>query len=171
MQLKPATSLNTTRALALSASFMALLTLGQAAQAACPSVSTASRYVITGAEVTDLKTGLVWARCSLGQTWSGSACTGTASTHTHQDALTLANSASGWRLPNVKELASIADKGCLSPAIDVVAFPNTSANAYWSSTAYVGYPSYAWFVEFGNGDVGYNFRSNSSRVRLVRASQ
>ena len=29
----------------------------------------ASRYATSGAEVTDKETGLVWQRCSVGQTW------------------------------------------------------------------------------------------------------
>ncbi|MCX8521150.1 MAG: DUF1566 domain-containing protein, partial [Rhodoferax sp.] len=82
------------------------------AQADCPTWPTADRFNQNGAEVTDRRTGLVWARCSLGQSWNGSTCTGTASTHTHEQALAQAQTAnvggaSGWRLPNVKELASL----------------------------------------------------------------
>lgn len=144
-----------------------------AAQAACPSTPTANRfsYSANGAEVTDSKTGLVWARCSVGQSWSGSACTGTASTHTHEQALQLAQAASGWRLPNVKELSSIADKGCQSPAIDSAAFPATPGNKYWSSSPYVGDASDAWFVEFDLGYVYSIYHASPHSVRLVRASQ
>jgi Protein of unknown function (DUF1566) len=82
-----------------------------------------------------------------------------------------ADSATGWRLPNVKELASLADKGCQSPAIDSTAFPSTPSSWYWSSSPYVGYSGNAWNVGFGGGLVsGYN-RYGSSQVRLVRASQ
>jgi len=46
----------------------------------------------------------------LGQTWAnaGSSCTGTASTYTHEQAPAYAKTQTGWRLPNVKELASLA---------------------------------------------------------------
>jgi hypothetical protein len=142
------------------------------AHAACPSWPTAERFVVNGAEVTDQRTGLVWARCSVGQSWSGSACTGTAITLTHESALAHAQSQSGWRLPNVKELASLADKGCQSPAIDSVAFPNTPGNWYWTSSPYVGGSVFAWSVYFNEGSVnGGVYRYSNVQVRLVRASQ
>jgi hypothetical protein len=147
------------------------------AHAACPSWPTADRFTISGDEVTDKRTGLVWKRCSEGQTLSGSSCTGTAASYTHEQALARAKSANtadsptGWRLPNVKELASLADKGCQSPAIDSTAFPSTPSSWYWSSSPYVGYSASAWFVRFFNGDVNSYGRGYGSRVRLVRASQ
>jgi hypothetical protein len=147
------------------------------AHAACPSWPTADRFTISGEEVTDTRTGLVWKRCSEGQTLSGSSCTGTATTYTHEQALAraksvnTANSATGWRLPNVKELASLADKGCQSPAIDSTAFPSTPSNWYWSSSPYVGNSDYAWGVDFYYGGVNGYGRNNGNRVRLVRASQ
>lgn len=144
-----------------------------AAYAVCPSTPTASRFSFNAAgdEVTDSKTGLVWARCSVGQAWSGSACTGSATVHSHEHALALAQSAVGWRLPNVKELTSIADKGCQSPAIDSTAFPATPNNAYRTSSPYVGDAGYTWVVGFGDGSVGPSIRYYTYAVRLVRASQ
>ncbi len=148
------------------------------AHAACPSWPTEDRFTISGEEVTDKRTGLVWKRCSEGQTLSGSSCTGSAATYTHEQALAraksanTADSATGWRLPNVKELASLADKGCQNPAIDSTAFPGRPSNWYWSSSPYVGSSSYAWNVDFGYGSVyGYDRSDGYLRVRLVRASQ
>ena len=149
---------------------IALMASAWGAQAACP--TTPGRFAANGAEVADGQTGLVWARCSVGQSWSGSACTGTASSHTHEQALALAKAATGWRLPNVKELASLADKGCQSPSIDSAAFPNTSSSWYWTSSPSVGDASYAWVVNFHDGNnVFGSVRGDSSEVRLVRASQ
>lgn len=133
-------------------------------------------YSTAGDEVTDSKTGLVWRRCSEGQTWSGTGCAGDAFTYSHEAALALAKAQSGtagWRLPNVRELASIADKtrtriGFDSPAIDTAAFPKTPANTYWSSTPNVGLPSTAWVVDFKRGDVINAFRAYYEHVRLVR---
>jgi len=144
------------------------------AHAVCPSTPTASRFNFNAAgdEVTDSKTGLVWARCSVGQTWSGSACTGSASAHTHEQALQLARAAGGWRLPNVKELSSLADKGCQNPAIDSTAFPSTPSNKYWSSSPYVDDAYRAWGVGFDFGQVGeWGDRYGIYSVRLVRTSQ
>ena len=39
-----------------------------------------------GSMVWDEATGLVWARCSLGQTWTGRTCAGDASQHSFDDA-------------------------------------------------------------------------------------
>jgi hypothetical protein len=147
------------------------------AHAACPSWPTAERFTVSGEELTDKRTGLIWKRCSEGQTLSDNSCAGTAASYTHEQALAraksanTADSATGWRLPNVKELASLADKGCQTPAIDSTAFPNTPSNWYWSSSPYVGGSSYAWFVDFKDGNVYYSYRYSSYQVRLVRASQ
>ena len=129
-------------------------------------------YSTAGDEVTDSKTGLIWRRCSEGQTWSGSTCTSTAATYTHEQALAQAKAqagTAGWRLPNVKELGSIADKTRTSPAIDPAAFPATPSNWYWSSTPYAVYSSDAWYVDFGLGGVNYGYvRYYGLHVRLVR---
>jgi hypothetical protein len=138
---------------------------------ACPTWPTAGRFTINDAEVTDKRTGLTWKRCAEGQAWSGTACTGTVSTFAHQAALIYTKAQTGWRLPNAKELASLVDRGCIKPAIDSAAFPNTPADWFWSSSPDVGYSNFAWNVYFYNGYVGSNDRDNSRHVRLVRASQ
>ncbi len=139
--------------------------------AACPSTPTVNRFSFNanGSEVTDSKTGLVWARCSAGQSWSGSGCVGAAAMHAHEQALQLAQDASGWRLPNVKELASIADKGCQSPAIDVSAFPGNVQQVYWTSSPTAGVNGhYVWTVGFTLGGVGFTNRSYLGAIRLIR---
>lgn len=145
--------------------------------AACPSRPTTERFTLSGAEVTDTSTGLTWRRCSAGQAWSGSTCTGTASAHSHEAALALAKQANsstsvtGWRLPHVKELASLADKGCQNPAIDSTAFPATPGTWFWSSSPHVGVASNAMDVSFYDGYVYISYRRGDvSAVRLVRAS-
>ena len=78
-----------------------------------------------------------------------------------------------WRLPNIRELQSIADYGRFDPAIDPV-FTDTVSDWYWSSTP-LGFPpamnpDFAFNVNFENGDV-YDWRKNDSlSVRLVRSS-
>ena len=136
-----------------------------------------------GTEVTDGRTGLVWRRCAEGMTVTGGSCTGTASSFTHELALTRArdqatNTGVAWRLPNVKELVSIVDRSKGGPAIDTVAFPATPAttgNWFWSSSPYVGDIGYAWSVNFLQGAVfpSYRYSANygASPVRLVRAGQ
>jgi Protein of unknown function (DUF1566)/Bacterial Ig-like domain (group 2) len=78
-----------------------------------------------------------------------------------------------WRLPTAKELQTIVDYGVASPGptIDSTWFPNTVGSAYWTSSPYVGYSSYAWSVIFLDGSVGDLSRNYTYYVRLVRASQ
>ena len=142
------------------------------ANAICPSTPTDERFEINGAEVLDNRTGLTWRRCAEGQNWSGSNCTGSATTFTHEGALNHAKMQTAWRLPNIKELASLADRGCKFPAIDTNAFPGTSNHRHWSST-----PTYdsraAFAIPFDSAIVDGVLRSGSvnGHVRLVRASQ
>jgi hypothetical protein len=128
-----------------------------------------------GQEVTDTKTGLIWRRCAEGMTASGGTCTGTASAFTHEAALMRASAQAtagvAWRLPNVKELSSIADKSRSNPAIDTVAFPATPSSWFWSSSPYVGNAYYAWFVNFNYGFDYGGYRGSTYYVRLVRAGQ
>ena len=113
--------------------------------------------------VTDNATGLMWDKCSWGQTWSSNTCSGTATTHTWSAALGVAvtaNSASyrsynDWRLPNKNELESLVKlDAATSPAIDTSAFPNTPSDPFWSSTTFAPNTGDAWYVYFNNGDVG-----------------
>jgi len=143
-----------------------------------PVAASAQPYTIStdGSEVTDQKTGLIWRRCSEGMSWNGTTCAGTASTYTHEAALQRAaaqasSTGVAWRLPNIKELTSIADKSRSNPAIDTTAFPATPANWFWSASPDVGGSNYAWFVYFYYGGVDGNGRDSSYYVRLVRAGQ
>ena len=69
-----------------------------------------------GSMVWDEATGLVWARCSLGQTWTGRTCAGDASQHSFDDAQAAArrfNAAGGlggfkdWTVPAIRQLISL----------------------------------------------------------------
>lgn len=122
-----------------------------------------------GAEVKDKVTGLIWQRCSIGQTWDGNTCTGNATSHTWQQALTVAkNLGKGYRLPNIKELASIVEEQCYDPAINSKTFPNTPSNWYWSSSPNAYYNGNAWGVYFHDGNDGDPYKNGSSYVRAVR---
>lgn len=142
-----------------------------------PATAPASRFTDNGdGTVTDKVTALQWQRCSEGQAWSSGTCTGTATAHTWQAALQLAEAASyagksEWRLPNIKELASIAEQACHYPAIDPAVFPGTPPSYFWSSSPYAGGTDYAWVVGFYNGDDGGDDKSNDRQVRLVRGGQ
>jgi len=88
----------------------------------------------------------------------------------HCEALTLGGY-SDWRLPNVNELKSIADRSKVNPAI-VDAFTNTNSYYYWSSSTFEGSKGYAWFVYFGGGGfVGYGSKDSNYDVMCVRDVQ
>lgn len=63
----------------------------------------------------DNNTGLMWARCSVGQTWQNFSCVGEAKTYTWEDAFTAIEQLnkdnylgySDWRLPHIEELHSL----------------------------------------------------------------
>ncbi len=69
--------------------------------------------------VSDKRTNLTWARCSVGQTWDGQTCSGTATEFNSDDLISVINSANGivtgtrevgkpfWRLPTVDELETL----------------------------------------------------------------
>jgi hypothetical protein len=75
-----------------------------------------------------------------------------------------------WRLPNLKELVSIANYGvATAPAIDTTKFPNTQSYYYWSSSTYASGPTGAWYVYFYDGDTGSGLSKTSAYcVRCVR---
>ncbi|MDF5522978.1 DUF1566 domain-containing protein, partial [Vibrio parahaemolyticus] len=89
--------------------------------------------------VTDLKTGLTWMRCPVGMTWNvgNQECQGTRSTMSWQLALSTAKQIrnkdgnhplhnfadkKNWRLANIKELVSLTERACHSPAINSTGF-------------------------------------------------
>ena len=87
--------------------------------------------------VTDSVTGLTWMRCPMGQTWTGSTCTGTSSSYTWAQAMALAGAVtfagySDWRIPSYDELKSIVDTSQF-PTIDSIAFPGKSSVVSWTS--------------------------------------
>lgn len=162
-----------------------LLAVSSTNYAACNSAITRtapdSRYELLNSEteVKDKQTGLIWQRCSLGQTWSGTSCTGNASIYIWVDVLQAAKKmGGGWRVPNVKELDSIIDIACYKPSINEVFFPNLPEKidpigntVYWSSSPAVDNSIDAWLVDFY---FGYGIKSGKhlkGYVRLVRLGQ
>lgn len=130
--------------------------------------------------------GLVWMRCSLGQTWNGRGCAGTARQYTWQQARQAAadiNSGaadddgdgrvgyaarSDWRLPDKMQLESIIEEGCYAPAINATFFPDTPSHWYWSATPSSSNRDIAWLINFHNGFDGADDKTYAARVRLVR---
>lgn len=171
--------LNWPKAWLLIASITAL-TCQAASQAAChdniiPSTPTSRFTVHDNGTVTDTQTGLLWQRCSLGQSWNGNTCSGDAATYTWQAALSAVQNdefagVRDWVLPNIKQLTSIVELACVSPAINTTVFPNTPNGSFWTSSPDASGFSVAWSVSFYSGG-GNNGFEGYGHVRLVRGGQ
>ena len=128
--------------------------------AASPRCYPTNRFMVQGGGlVVDTLTQLVWQQ--------------QASTTTMKwaDAQTYCSSAgSGFRLPTVKELASLIDLTVSSgiAMINKTAFPGTPATGFWTSSPSAGSSGYVWYVDFGFGYPSYNVVGSLIRVRCVR---
>lgn len=149
-----------------------------------PAHTPSKQFAIKGdGTVTDSKTGLIWQQCSLGQTFLNNTCSGVANSYTWQQALHAANTlnqsggfagAGDWRLPNIKELASIIERQCSDPAINLMIFPATASDStYWSSSSLADSSRHylAWVMTFNLGDDAYGNKNEIYQVRLVRSGQ
>lgn len=151
----------------------------------------AERYIDNGnGTITDTQTKLMWMRCSLGQTWQNGSCKGSASSFNWHYANTLSYSDSNyidWRLPTKEELSSLIycssgkpsywknnEELCggtfESPTIAQVAFPQTPAAPFWTSTPRGNVNSVGdrWYIGFTHGNGDWNYSIVNMHVRLVR---
>jgi hypothetical protein len=132
--------------------------------------------------------GLMWQKCSVGQTWNGETCIGEDKKMSWDDAMKLSNSFAGyddWRLPTKEELMTLVycsdgrytKQGFIicenylsvnQPTINLNYFPNTHNDWYWSSSSYTNNASNAWLINFIYGESNYGYKSGNNFVRLVR---
>ncbi|WP_230656467.1 Lcl C-terminal domain-containing protein [Psychrobacter sp. I-STPA10] len=122
-----------------------------------------SRYQIltSGSEVLDKKTNLIWQRCSLGYTWNGTTCKYDEkigeTTYTWQEALKASQAlGNGYRLPNIKELESLAERSC-SPMINEKMFPDISIIRLGGHRWVQFWSSSARFTSKNSGRMAYSF--------------
>ncbi|MDH5232902.1 MAG: DUF1566 domain-containing protein [Gammaproteobacteria bacterium] len=159
--------------------FSSNFALAQTCNAAVQSSAPNSRFLVNDdATVTDLNTGLIWMQCVQGL--SGADCaSGTAQNLTWDLALQVPQSlnaaggfggSSSWRLPNYKELTSLLEIACITPAINANVFPNTPSNNFWSSTPTSQFVDYTFYVNFDTAEGAISQRTGQLFVRLVRDS-
>jgi Protein of unknown function (DUF1566) len=123
--------------------------------------------------VIDTVTRLMWKKCPEGQTGSG--CGGGAlTTYDWGQALTVAAASSfagytDWRAPDIKELHSIVERKCASPAINLAVFPTTPPGGFWTSSIDTFNPGYVHLVKFDLGlDSFLDRKTDKFYIRLVR---
>ena len=133
-----------------------------------------SRFMTKEHIIVDLERQIEWLRCSVGQRWDGSKCSGNIvnlSLDIVPEAIKLANEQLGgkWRLPSKKELSSIVCKECPSPKINKEIFPNTDNAPYWTGDKSIYNSKFYVSVNF---HTGFSFNRFSPikelAVRLVR---
>jgi len=85
-----------------------------------------------------------------------------------------------WRIPNKVELQTLLDMSVRTPATTAIfdtACPNnctvltcscTTNDKFWSSTTYLDSSLQAWWVSFSDGDVNYDLKTSTQKVRAVR---
>jgi hypothetical protein len=118
--------------------------------------------------VNDAVSGLQWRRCLEGQSWNGTACTGTLNVYNHRSALVHGDTVSGWRLPRAKEARSMLEISHLAPYLNSL-FPTPPMALTWTTTADVSDPmNKAYALTTDNGNVFSAGRSNFYAVRMVR---
>jgi YVTN family beta-propeller protein/parallel beta-helix repeat protein len=117
--------------------------------------------------VTDHDTGLIWQQDEPGAMVWGDALT-------YCGGLSLGGGVD-WRLPNAKELASLAGDTTISRPTDPMFFPNASPSPYWSSTTYASSPLAAWCFDFADRNLFGWSKSGAPAalhaVRCVRGGQ
>jgi hypothetical protein len=127
----------------------------------------------------DIEPDLTWMRCSLGQVWNGTTCTGTPATYnwkSAQDAASKLNREGGyanhrdWHVPQIRELASIIERQCFNPRINLKLFPGTPAAYFWTTTMRPGSAKedpFAYAISFGSEGPVHMNKEKMLYVRLV----
>jgi hypothetical protein len=165
------------KAILFCLSMVAFSVFGQTCLADYEQAVQQAAYIDNGdGTVTHTELRLTWMRCSVGQTWQDETCVGDPSELTWQQALQLAHGfqyagKAGWRVPNIKELATLTERQCVRPAIDELLFPNTPSDDFWTSTPSVVDPQRAWVVAFFNSSNSIKDKQLFVFTRLVRTAE
>jgi hypothetical protein len=120
-----------------------------------PAVAPPNQYtVISADEVQDSYTGLIWQR-----TGNASGLISWAEADAYCKALALGGAT--WRLPSVRELATLVDEAQVAPAINRTMFPSTqygarSNNWYWASHPQRNSTTAWWGLNYDDGFTGFN---------------
>jgi len=119
----------------------------------------AQRFTAAEETVTDNVSGLIWQKQY-------------ASSKSWTEALTycensIADGKYDWRLPNRNELASLIDYTKANGAVSD--FPAIAAKKFWSSTTSAGSVTESWTVDFADGTISAETKSETNYVLCVRS--
>ena len=135
-----------------------------------------SRFILSdNGTVTDTETKITWMRCAVGQKWDGKTCTGKAHEYNWQQAKDAVAELNGdtfgepgsWRLPYVPELASIVERQCFEPRVNLTVFPATPSKAFWTSMEKKGNAELAYALDFGQGKITPSKKTYAGPIRLM----
>ena len=127
--------------------------------------------------VTDTRTGLMWMRCAMGQTWDGTTCVKNENPqkYTWKEAMAQRQSFAGhddWRLPSIDELRKIRSDSYVD-LFDATVFPDCLVNPlpeFWSSSIDPSSSNHSPMCIWDSG-FGRDYPEKAFRVRLVRDDQ
>jgi len=130
-----------------------------------PAAIPANQYTqVSTGEVQDNYTSLIWQQGqSTAQMVRDSAL---------QYCATLNLNGHTWRVPSIKEIATLVDETKVAGALNTTMFPGTApSDWYWSSSAWAGTasksPGGGWGINFDDGYTGYS-KNTTGWVRCVR---
>lgn len=137
----------------------------------------AERFILNAdGTAVDKLTGLMWSRCTLGMQWDEKeqqCIDADDNWFSWDEAIRDAEqseyaSYNDWRVPNIKELASIVESACSRPALNTEVFNNIHPSAqFHSATPAQAYQTQAWYVN-QLGQVSAFNKTDVKRVLLVR---
>jgi len=170
-----------------TAGLAALVAVGPVASAGGAQVCDTHAYPLSAAStrfeahddgtILDRESKLMWTRCSAGQQWSGGRCVGDARSYDFRSAMSMADDInrsgtlffSDWRLPRAPELATIAERQCDNPRINLAIFPDTPPEFYWTTTTRPREPEgFAFALSFGEEGIRYLDQDQPVHLRLGR---
>lgn len=163
---------------------------GQYCDSNIPATTPIDRFILSdNGTVFDQKTNLMWTRCPYGVRLSEKECIGSGFPYySWERALETVKETSyagysNWRLPNIKELATLVEYQCVAPAINTKVFPGnynhssytqiwSSSPSYYSGTDEISRSEAASFMlDFDAGKARLAIARYGHNIRMVRDVQ